>query len=71
MASSPRVGSVSDDEFVRDGSSAFFFIGNHLTEASPHRRCFAVSDLERKLIPVCSICDRWKKCNLAWREKSL
>lgn len=69
MASSLRVGTISDLQFARD-SSLNFFIGNRLVQSSPHRDCFVVSAAERLLVR-CSICPKWAKCKLAWRQDSL
>jgi len=70
MASMPRVGIVTDQDFIRD-STFGFFVGTRFVESSPHRFCFTVSNVEHRLTPMCSVCQKYKHCNLAWREKTL
>jgi len=70
MASRPQLGNVSESDFERD-SSLGFFIGERFVESSPHRFCFAISTIEKRLTPMCSVCDLWRECKKPWREKKL
>ena len=68
MASQPRVGVVSESEFIRDATLGFF-IGVRYVESSPHRECFYAS--HGQLIPKCAICNKWKACSKPFREVKL
>jgi hypothetical protein len=68
MASLPRVGTVRELDFVRDAVWGFF-IGERFVEESPHRNCFRI--LNGEMLKSCVMCDKWRKCELPWKEKSL
>lgn len=70
MGNWPVRGTITETDFARD-SNFGFFVGNNFVESSPHRFCFTVSGVEHRLTPLCSVCQKWKNCNLAWKELTL